>query len=73
MFHNIFYCCFIIKKIINKINLKLNGHLILGIGLGIIITSIVIFPFFGKTSRAKIEIEARKMGMIYKDEVKVMD
>lgn len=41
--------------------------------MGIIISCIIIFPFYQKkASPAEIEMQARKMGMIYIDDIKAI-
>lgn len=45
----------------------------MGIGIGIVITCILFFPFYQREpSLGEIEAKARDMGMIYKDEVKAI-
>ena len=41
--------------------------------MGIIIACIIIFPWYRKkASPAEIEVQARKMGMMYIDEIKAI-
>lgn len=48
-----------------------DGNFLLGLGVGIIITTLILGSFsYGKIPKYKIEIMARKLGMIYPDEIK---
>ncbi|RBP46745.1 hypothetical protein [Garciella nitratireducens] len=45
--------------------------MILGMGVGIVLTCVLLFPFYKKEpSPAEIEKKARNMGMIYEDEIR---
>ncbi|WP_461205721.1 hypothetical protein [Clostridium sp. DL1XJH146] len=47
--------------------------MILGIGLGIVITSLILIPSYKTYDDSYIEKRAKAMGMIYEDQVKVID
>ncbi len=47
--------------------------MIIGIGLGIILTSLILIPSCKSYDDSYIEKRAKGMGMIYEDEVKVID
>ncbi|HZK34593.1 MAG TPA: hypothetical protein VFD33_04715 [Bacillota bacterium] len=51
----------------------ISGQLILGIGIGLVIASILLLPFKSKKpSPMEIEGMAREMGMVYEDEIKAI-
>jgi hypothetical protein len=59
-----------IKEIINFLS---DRKIIIGIGIGMIITSILMTAFgYNNISNEKIEEKARALGMHYEDECKVL-
>lgn len=57
-----------------NLNIKVNSSIIIGIGIGILITTFIIMPFYRKNyTISEIEVEARKLGMIYPDEKKALE
>jgi len=50
-----------------------DGRILLGIGIGMVLTCILLRPLLGrKPSAAEIEARARSMGMIYEEEVRAL-
>ena len=63
----------IISKIKKALDLLCDRKILFGIGLGIIMTVCFTLPikFDNKMSAGEIEIEAKKLGMSYPDEIKI--
>ncbi|GAA0178059.1 hypothetical protein SH2C18_11770 [Clostridium sediminicola] len=45
----------------------------IGIGIGIIITCLILMPFVKTYDSSYVEKKAREFGMVYPDEVKVLE
>lgn len=61
-----------IKKLIQRL-WRLEGDLFIALGLGILMGTILMNISYKAKTQFNVETEARKLGMIYPSEVKVLD
>ena len=55
------------------LKVKLNGRILISLGVGLLISAILMNISFGNKLSGDVETEARKLGMVYPSEIKTVD
>lgn len=62
----------IIKKLVQNLQ-NIDGKILAAIGMGMLISAILMNMSYSKKFQRDVEVEARKLGMVYPSEIKTIE